>query len=74
MLEKTDSFQAKTADGTQTFTVLEYRKVFFEVFDGRRQKRYGTREYRLSTDEQLNPISDDEFDIWPNGPRIYRIR
>jgi hypothetical protein len=75
MLEETDHFQAQTADGVQTFTVVEWSKVFIDVsLDGKRNKRYGTREYRLDTGKELNPISDDEFDILPNGPRIYRIR
>jgi hypothetical protein len=74
MLTETARFQAKTADGRQTLTVIERAEIIINIFDGKRQERLGTRDHCLDTGEDVDKINDDEFFILPNGPTIYRIR
>ena len=61
MFKETGQFRAKTADGRQTFTVIERAKVAIDIFDGKRQERLGTRDYCLDTGQDVSPISDDEL-------------
>jgi hypothetical protein len=73
MLEETGRFECEASDGRR-FTVVERREVLYSVFDGKRQKRFGSYDYCLSTGEDVSPLADEEFYILPDGPEIRRIR
>lgn len=73
-LRETDRFAAVAPD-RERFVVVERRvAVRYRLISGDYRLALGSHDYVTADGRDLNPISDDEFEIVQTGQRIRRVR
>jgi len=72
-MELTDQFFAETDEGDEYQVLVYQRAVSFRPLSGPRQQLGGARDYRLADGRDLNPISDDVFEIVETGQILRRV-